>query len=339
MPPSIYSVGIHEAFEADNGNSFALTRAVDRECASVRDSRMLEICRTEVERLAHEMARTYRQRANDVARMFAAILQEFKQIDAPKTVVWVSEGLPTPFGDGSADLGRLSADAAAARTTLYALHLDRNSGFDASRGKPSPSAMEDRSAARQGLDLLAGVTRGTVISSIGTGSNAFDRIAREMTAYYLLSAEPEAKDQDGRTHKIKVTLARPGVTVRARRDFAVAVTGTNEVVAPEQAVFNVLKAPLLATEVALKVATYSMRVRDDPRLRLVISAEVGREATGPEQTALGFSIVAPGGKVIATGFREATDLASPSGRGRASSDNERRRGAARRLHAEAGGRR
>ena len=73
-------------------------------------------------------------------------------------------------------------------------------------------------------------------------------------------------------------------------------------VAPEQAVVNVLGAPLLATEVPLKVATYSMRVRDDPRLRLVISAEVGRDAKGPEQTALGFSIVAPDGKVIAPDF-------------------------------------
>ena len=55
-----------------------------------------------------------------------------------------------------------------------------------------------------------------------TASSAFQRIAREIAAYYLLSAESEPADRDGRTHRIKVSLARPGVTVRARREFVAA---------------------------------------------------------------------------------------------------------------------
>ena len=227
-PMHLYTVGVQESFDIEGGNTFALDRAIARECPPTErrsadgEQPALDDCPPEIRRIAHDIAMTHRRRVEDVTRLFRTLLQQLKGIDTPKTVVWISEGLSMPFDSGS-DLGQLSAEAAAARVTVYAIHLDRNSMFDASTAKPSPTPIEDRGAARLGLDLLAGVSRGTVFSSIGTGDNAFTRIAREMTAYYLLSAEPEPKDRDGRTHKIKVTLSRPGVTVRARRDFAVAV--------------------------------------------------------------------------------------------------------------------
>ena len=311
LPMNIYTVGVQEAFDIDSGNNFALTRAIDRECVSAkgggppRQSQgggLADVCPQEISGLAHDIVLTYRRRVDEVSRVFRTLLQQLKPIDAPKTVVWVSEGLPMPL-DSQADLGQLSALAAAARVTLYAIHLDRNSGFDASNAKPSPTAMEDRGAGRLGLDLLAGVSRGAVFASIGTGDTAFTRIAREMTAYYLLSAEPEPKDRDGRTHKIKVTLARPGLTVRARRDFAVAARD-DAPVSLEQSVANVLGAPLLATELPMKVATYNMRIPEG--LRLVISTEIGHDATAPEKAAIGFSVTDGKGKVVSTGFREAT---------------------------------
>ncbi len=313
MPVNVYTVGAQEAFDIEAGNKFALALAVDRECVFEKAGDVRppneggnspsDNCSRQLSRLAHDIATTYRHRVDEVSRVFRTLLQQLKSIDAAKTVVWISEGLPIPF-DHQADLGQLSALTAAARATLYAIHLDRNSGFDASNAKPSPTLMEDRSAARAGLDLLAGVSRGAVFASIGTGDNAFNRIAREMTAYYLLSAEPEANDRDGRTHKIKVTLARPDLTVRARRDFAVAASRAADPMTPEQAVANVLRAPLLATELPLKVATYNMRIPEG--MRLVISTEAGHDATGPEKTAIGFTVTDGTGKVVSTGFREAT---------------------------------
>ena len=75
-----------------------------------------------------------------------------------KTVVWVSEGLPMPF-DSRPDLGQLSAlAAAAARVTALRDSPGPQFEFDASNAKPSPTPMEDRGAARLGLDLLAGVS-------------------------------------------------------------------------------------------------------------------------------------------------------------------------------------
>jgi VWFA-related protein len=310
-PMSLYTVGVQEAFDIEGGNTYALDRAIARECPPTErrqpgdEQVVLEDCPPEIRRIAHDIAMTHRRRLEDVARVFRTLLQQLKGIDAPKIVVWISEGLSMPFDSGS-DLGQLSAEAAAARVTVYVIHLDRNSMFDASTAKPSPTPMEDRGAARLGLDLLAGVSRGAVFSTIGTGDNAFNRIAREMTAYYLLSAEPDARDRDGRTHKIKVTLSRPGLTVRARRDFAVVVNGGSELLTPEQAVANVLITPLLATELPLKVATYSTRLPGDTRVRLVISTEVGHDAIAPDAIAIGFIVTDANGKVIRNGFRQAT---------------------------------
>ena len=108
---------------------------------------------------------------------------------------------------------------------------------------------EDRGSGRRDWICSPACRARTVFTSIGTGDNAFTRIAREMTAYYLLSAEPEPKDRDGRTHKIKVTLSRPGVTVRARATSPWRVNKAARHASPaRQAVANVLGAPLLATE-------------------------------------------------------------------------------------------
>ena len=64
-----------------------------------------------------------------------------------------------------------------------------------------------------------------MFTSIGTGSNVFERIAKEMTAYYLLSAEPEAErsrwpaapHQGGRSIARTSTSARAASSRCARR--------------------------------------------------------------------------------------------------------------------------
>ena len=169
MPPSIYSVGIQEAFQADSGNTFALTRAVDRECArSLREPP----CRglpdrdhaPDAGRGAHLSPAC--QRGQPHIRGNAAELQA---IDAPKTVVWISEGLPMPFGEGQADLGRLSAER---RRRARPVRASSGSQFGLRRvGRKAVTECDGGSRlGRQGLDLLAGVSRGTVLSSIGTGT-------------------------------------------------------------------------------------------------------------------------------------------------------------------------
>ncbi len=136
------------------------------------------------------MAMVNRQHGVNSLQTLRSLLTSFAKIDAPKTVVWISEGLA--LAEDRVEIGGMAAMAAAARTTIYSLHLDQTIIADASRSRPSPSMMQDRQLATDGLAMIAGITRGSMFTSIGTGTNVFQRIAKEMTAYYLLSAEPAA---------------------------------------------------------------------------------------------------------------------------------------------------
>ena len=68
---------------------------------------------------------------------------------------------------------------------------------------------------------LAQATRGDVFRVLSNSDFAFQRLALELSGYYLLGFEPEAGDRDGRPHDIAVAVRRDGVTVRSRRQFTI----------------------------------------------------------------------------------------------------------------------
>ena len=73
----------------------------------------------------------------------------------------------------------------------------------------------------------------------------------------LSGFEPEASDRDGKPHDIAVRVNRPGVTLRARRQFVAPVSAAAP--ADEDLLKEALRQPLPAGDVALKVATHSYK--------------------------------------------------------------------------------
>ena len=71
----------------------------------------------------------------------------------------------------------------------------------------------------EGLDQVAGQTRGSMSVVNGDGKIAFDRLGRELSGYYLLGFEPTEADRTGRERRIKVSVKTRGLTVRARPTF------------------------------------------------------------------------------------------------------------------------
>lgn len=296
-----YNVGISEAFGIDDGDDGAFSRVYVRECADERDELGRELCRAGILSQARMDAVAYRQRGDNSLRVLRNLLRAFRQVDAPKTVVWISEGLPLP--EQALQIPEIARLAASARTTLYALHLDQTIIGDASRQRSSPSMMQDRNLVRDGLANLAGATRGALFTSVGSGSNVFARIAREMAAYYLLSAEPTERDRDGKSHRIEIRVRRPKVSVRARSEFTMD-RNPRESLTPEQRLALLIRQPVFATELPLKVTTYSLRTPHTPDVRLVITAELGRGATAPEQVALGYLLLDERGRILADSFEQ-----------------------------------
>ena len=117
------------------------------------------------------------------------------------------------------ELGTL---AAAARTSLYALKLD-NQLFDASMARMPLNPFADRQAQTEGLEMLAGASRGALFTVTGSGEALFDRISSELSGYYLLGVESDPRDRDGKPH-------RSASTCRARRDRPIAAPDSQHAV-------------------------------------------------------------------------------------------------------------
>src|SRR5206468_10539511 len=105
-----------------------------------------------------------------------------------------------------------------ARATIYVLHLDVPLA-DATQARPSPTQMTDRHIRAAGLARLAGAGRGAVFELVGSDPAPFERIAAELSGYYLVAFDAHDRDHDGRSHRIRVSVKRRGATVRARPSF------------------------------------------------------------------------------------------------------------------------
>ena len=308
-PPQLHHIGLSEAYDISIGNTFALKRVIERECSGNSGAEAPGtplMCPDEIRNESRAVAELYVRRSDSALRAIEGMLFALAKVDAPKIVVLISGGIPTRFGD--TDTGAISAAATAARATVYGVQLDGAIlGVDASQSQRSPTLMEDRALSRHGLEVVAGSTRGTVFSEAGDPSHAFQRIAREIAAYYLLSADSEPADRDGRTHRIKVSVARPGVTIRARREF-VAPNGAlaAKPMTPEQQIASVLQAPMAATGLPLRVATYSLRAPTAGKVRVLVATDIGRAETGPLDATIGYSVMSPSGKAITNAFDSAT---------------------------------
>ena len=124
-----------------------------------------------------------------------------------------------------------------------------------------------------------------------SGAGVFDRIARELTGYYLLSFEPTEADQTSRDRRIKVEVKRRGLTVRARSTYAVTDAAANlAALTPLEQVKSLLAAPLPTAGLPMRVATYSVANPQDERVRVDYLAEIGDAATEPAEWPVGIIV-------------------------------------------------
>jgi hypothetical protein len=58
------------------------------------------------------------------------------------------------------------------------------------------------------------------------GDAGFTRLARELSAWYVLGVESEPADRDGKPHTLKVAVpGRKGLAIRARQQFLIPSAG------------------------------------------------------------------------------------------------------------------
>ena len=224
--------------------------------------------------LTSEMAQMVTRVREDRSRSLdglEAILDGLALVDAPKALVVMSEGL---ILDNPTDVDAVVRAASRAQASINVLLMDVPRGSDLARGPIMPPTMtEDRDLQVNGLRELAAASRGSLYNIAGNGALIFDRLASELSAYYLIGVEEEDGDRNDRPHRIDVEVKRQGVAVRSRRAF---VLSAPRRLSPAETLGSVLRAPFGVADIPLRATTFSIQDPASSKVRLLVAADVGQ---------------------------------------------------------------
>jgi len=302
-PPQIfYNLGLSESLAISEGSRLTLDQVVRRECGApigrINDARrlaerenMLDPCPQQVELEARTIAQHARNDARQSLNALSAWITRLGELEGPKTIVLVSEGLvaePQIF-----DLSALGAAAHAARVTIHVLQLE-TPVLDASDTAISPTANADINIRGDGLTRLSGSARGGMFKLVGSDPQPFRRILSELSGYYLLAFEPEAADRSSGTRRLEVK-ARGASIVRARPSFTIPAAPKPDTTETE--LVRLLRDPRTVTELPVRVGTYSYRLPEGEGFKTIVAAETGRD----QDVTFGYVIVNRSGVIAASG--------------------------------------
>ena len=297
-----HDLGLATALAIDHGDEIALSQVVMRDCQGTR--RQIDLCRTEIQREAEQVASEARQDADSTIRGLRDVLTNLKAVDAPKTLVLVSQGFLSDLQrDDNSRITEIAALAASARTSIYAFRLEFNpNDITRLRGTQAPGmGNEERRERRAGLETLTGAARGALFDLAGTGASVFERLSKELSGYYLLGVEPDTRDQDGKPHPIRVDVARTGLTVRTHRSIVAggaATGGPAPPRTPREVVAAALSSPLPAASLPLRAIAFAFRGLEAGKIRLLVHADIGSGYTTPQRLSVGYYVVDKDGKSL-----------------------------------------
>ena len=150
----------------------------------------------------------------------------------------------------------------------------------------------------EGLEALTAAARGTLFTVTGSGQTLFDRIESEISGFYLLGVESDPKDRDGKTHPIRVEVARRGALLRSRRQLLNAPADRRAARSPRQAVVAALGSPLLASALPLRVASFALQGPERDKVQLLIHADVGTDYPASKVVSVGYVITDKNGRTV-----------------------------------------
>lgn len=273
-----------EAFSRDDRR--VVNEVIERECQSSD-----RVCPAEVDREARQILVETDQHVRNVLTTLTDLNARIAHIDAPRTVVVLSAGLPYRQDSHSyfRDLERRTAESGA---TTYVVQLYQPDTDASQHGRPGTATLPGSDLA-EGLSNIAGVTGGAIYSGIGQAAGVFERIRTEIVHSYQLGVESVPADGDGKAHTIDVQVRRPGAVVRARRAFAVSMDPR-----PARTAAEAMALPPGLAEAPLAIGAYNTRGDQATTMKLVVLLEsvTGTRPASPPSFA--FAIVSSDGKSV-----------------------------------------
>jgi VWFA-related protein len=298
-----YHISLSEAIATvEHSDATLRNQLFLRECGGALMSAVdVARCEIEVEQEASEIVNHQRVQTQASLRGMREVLKSLGSIDGPKSVILISEGLVL---EGlSSDVDDIAAIAADVRASLDVMLLDVPAVDVADSQRPT-TPREDRDRQVEGLESLAGLSRGALHRVIVTGDNAFQRVMRSIAGHYLIGVEARPRDRDGRRHRIQVKVLRRGATLYSRRGFLAPTSPA--ATSPADAINRALRSPLTLNDIPLRIATWTYKEPGGSRVRLLITAEVERSEDQTLDYTAGLIVVDRNNKAIASNVEKRT---------------------------------
>ena len=178
-----HDLGLATALAIERGDDITLSQVVMRDCQGT--PRAIQQCRQEIQAEAQQVAGEARLDSDLTLRSLRDVLTNLRAVDAPKTLLLVSQGfLADNQRDDASRVTDLGGLAAAARTSIYAFRLETNpTDVTRARGSNPSLVAEDRRERRNGLEALTSSARGALFDVAGTGTSVFERVTSELSGY------------------------------------------------------------------------------------------------------------------------------------------------------------
>ena len=281
-----HAISVREAEAFSRDDRRIISEVVEREC---RPSD--QMCSHDLEREARELLVEADQHIRNVLTTLSDLNARIAHLDAPRTVVVLSAGLPYRQDSDSyfRDLKRRAAESG---TTTYVVQLYQPDSDASQGGKPGTATLSGTDLA-EGLSNVAGATGGSIYSGVGRAAGVFERIQTEIVHTYQLGVESVPGDADGKAHKIEVQVTRPGTVVRARNEFSVAKPARHG-----RSVAEVMALPPGLAETPLSIGVYNTRGEDATTLKLVVLLESVTGTRPAGEPSFAFSITSSDGKPV-----------------------------------------
>ncbi len=234
---------------------------------------------------------------NDVRlRALRTLADTLSPIEQKKAIVYFSAGMQRSGQDNLVELRAAVNASVRAHVAIYPIDVRglqavvpggdarqaSGRGQDMFSGRGMAQQMSQLASSQDTLTSLAGETGGRAFTDSNDFGEAFTRVQRDMSAYYLIGYSSTNAARDGRFRRVQVRVKRDGLRVEARagyyaaRDFAHTNRGDRETQLEEQ-----LWSEVSATDVPVLVTGGFFRLAADRYYVPITVAIPGSAVTVP----------------------------------------------------------
>ncbi|MEW5982248.1 MAG: hypothetical protein AB1806_07740 [Acidobacteriota bacterium] len=208
------------------------------------------------------------------------------------TIVFFSSGVAPPDTTTSVVLGQssdlcivkidyfneLKNAAALSRVNFYAIYVFNDTAI------PQATTTNELVA---GLESLAGAANGDTIRLTTQDATSIVRLARETSAFYRATFDPEPEERDDRLHRVDLSVNRSGVAIRVESTLAIARAQTRAGSATPPSVTDLLRTTDMRRDLPLRAAAYASKGDTKNTVKVVVVFEPTDSTEPPSAAALG----------------------------------------------------